>query len=106
MPRHVHTPRVRANHCTSQHRPFADSYWPGPIGLWYSSREVCTSVARGMLTPAGKHHKVATGDGNKPTITKENPVFNAIYKSAINELKRQICFVNASPDSMKSVNLP
>ena len=26
------------------------SYWPGPVGLWYSPREVCTSVARGTLT--------------------------------------------------------
>ena len=29
------------------------SYWPGPIGLQYSPREVCTSVARGTLTARG-----------------------------------------------------
>ena len=50
MLRHVHTPRVRADHYTSRYRPFADSYRPGPVGLQYSPREVCTSVARGMLT--------------------------------------------------------
>ena len=46
----MHPNRVRANHCTSRYRPFADSYRPGPIGLRYSPREVCTSVARGTLT--------------------------------------------------------
>jgi len=56
--------------------------------------------------PAGKRHKVAVGDGKKPPITKEDPVFDAVYKSATGELKRQICFVNPFPDSVKSDNLP
>ena len=46
----MHTPRVRADHYISRYGPFADSYWPGPVGLRYSPREVCTSVARGTLT--------------------------------------------------------
>ena len=46
----MHPQHVRADHCTSQYRLFADSYWPGPVGLRYSPREVCTSVARGTLT--------------------------------------------------------
>ena len=42
--------RVRADHCTSRYGLFVDSYRPGPVGLRYSPREVCTSVARGTLT--------------------------------------------------------
>ena len=52
MPRHVHPLSVRTDHCTSQYRFFTVSYRPGPVGLWYSPREVCTSVARGTLTVA------------------------------------------------------
>ena len=46
----MHPVSVRTNHCTSQYRSFAVSYRPGPVGLWYSPREVCASVARGTLT--------------------------------------------------------
>ena len=56
--------------------------------------------------PAGKRHRVVVGDGKKPAVTKEDPVFDAVYKSAASELKRQICFVNAFPDSIISDNLP
>ena len=34
------------------------------------------------------------------------PVFDAVFKSATTELKRQICFVNAFPGATKSDNLP
>jgi len=57
-------------------------------------------------TPTGKRHKVAAGDGKKPTVAKEDPVFDAVYKGATGELKRQICFVNAFPNSTESDNLP
>ena len=50
MPRHMHPISVRTDHCTSWYRFFTVSYQPGPVGLWYSPREVCTSVARGTLT--------------------------------------------------------
>lgn len=56
--------------------------------------------------PARKRHKVAAGDGKKPLVTKEDPIFDAVYKSATRELKRQLCFVNAFPDSAISDNLP
>lgn len=56
--------------------------------------------------PAGKRHKVAAGDGKKPLVTREDPVFDAVYKSATNELKRQIYFVDAFPNSTKSDDLP
>ena len=56
--------------------------------------------------PAGKRHKAAAGDRKKPPVTKEDPVFDAVYKNATNELKRQICFVSAFPDSAESDNLP
>jgi len=55
--------------------------------------------------PAGKRHRAAAGDGKKPTITKEDPVFDAVYKNAMLELKRQIYFVDAFPTSTKSDNL-
>ena len=50
MPRHMHPISVGTNHCISRYRFLAVSYWPGPVGLWYSPKEVCTSVARGTLT--------------------------------------------------------
>ena len=56
--------------------------------------------------PAEKRRKVAAGDGKKPLVTKEDPVFDAVFKSATSELKRQICFVNAFPNSTNSNNLP
>lgn len=56
--------------------------------------------------PVGKQHKVAAVDGNKPSVTKEDPAFDAVYKHATNELKRQICFVNAFPTPAESDNLP
>ena len=46
----MHPLSVWANYCTSQSRPITVSYRPGPVGLRYSPREVCTSVARGTLT--------------------------------------------------------
>ena len=57
-------------------------------------------------TPVEKRRKVAAGDGKKPPITKEDPVFDAVYKSAASELKRRICFVNAFPTSAESDHLP
>ena len=45
---HLHS--VGTNHGISWPRSLMVSYWPGPVGLQYSPREVCTSVARGMLT--------------------------------------------------------
>ena len=56
--------------------------------------------------PAGKRHRAAAGDGKKPAITKEDPVFDAVYKNAVLELKRQIYFVDAFPTSTKSDGLP
>ena len=50
MPRHVHPHSVGTDHCISRYRSLTVSYWPGPVELRYSSREVCTSVARGTLT--------------------------------------------------------
>ena len=55
--------------------------------------------------PAEKRRKVAAGDGKKPSVTKEDPVFNAVFKGATGELKHQICFVNAFPNSTNSDNL-
>ena len=55
--------------------------------------------------PAGKRHRAAAGDGKKPTVTKEDPVFDAVYKNAVLELKREIYFVDAFPVSSKSDNL-
>ena len=54
----------------------------------------------------GKQHKVASGDGTKPSVTKDDVVFSAVYRHAMNELKRQICFVNAFPTPVESDNLP
>ena len=48
----VHPISVGTDHCTSQYRFLTVSYQPGPVGLWYSPREVCTSIARGTLTLA------------------------------------------------------
>ena len=56
--------------------------------------------------PVMKQHRVAAGDGNKPTVAKESPVFSTIYNGAALELKRQIYFVNAFPTSTKSDALP
>jgi hypothetical protein len=56
--------------------------------------------------PAGKQHQAAAGDGKKPAIAKEDPVFGVIYKNAGLELKRHIYFVNAFPTSAESDNLP
>ena len=56
--------------------------------------------------PAGKHHKVAIRDSKKPVIAKEDPVFAAVFKSTNTELKHQICFVNAFPNSTNSDNTP
>ena len=56
--------------------------------------------------PAGKRQRTTAGDGKKPTVAKEDPVFDAIYKNAVLELKRQIYFVNAFPASAKLDNLP
>ncbi|KAF9785139.1 hypothetical protein BJ322DRAFT_1108599 [Thelephora terrestris] len=56
--------------------------------------------------PAGKHHRAAAGDGKKPTITKENPLFNTIYKNAVLKLKHHIYFVDTFPTSAESDNLP
>ena len=53
----------------------------------------------------GKQRRVAAGDGKKPTIMKENPAFDAIYKNAILKLKRQIYFTNAFPAPVESDNL-
>ena len=58
------------------------------------------------MCDTGKRQKVAAGDGKKPSVTKEDPVFNAVYKSAAGELKRQVYFVNAFPTSAESDNLP
>ena len=49
---------------------------------------------------------MAAGDGNKPTVAKESPVFSTIYKNATLELKRQMYFINAFPTSTKSDILP
>jgi hypothetical protein len=49
---------------------------------------------------------VTGGDGKKPTITKDAPVFDEIYKNAVLELKRQIYFVNAFPTPAELDNLP
>lgn len=54
----------------------------------------------------GKRHKVAAGDGTKPSVIKDDVVFSAVYRHATNELKRQICFVNAFPTSAEIDNLP
>jgi hypothetical protein len=56
--------------------------------------------------PAGKRHRAAAGDGKKPAIAKEDPVFGVVYKNAGLELKRHIYFVNAFPTSAESDNLP
>ena len=56
--------------------------------------------------PVEKQHKVAAADGNKPTVIKEDPAFDAVYRHATNELKRQICFINAFPTPTESDNLP
>ena len=56
--------------------------------------------------PARKQHRAATGDGKKPDITKVDPVFDAIYKNAVLELKHLIYFVDAFPTSTESDNLP
>ena len=56
--------------------------------------------------PTRKRQKVAAGDGKKPSVTKEDPVFDAVYKSAAGKLKRQVYFVNAFPTSVESDNLP
>lgn len=59
----------------------------------------------GDEVPVGKRHKLAAGDGKKPTAAKEDPVFDAIYKNAVLELKRRIYFVNAFPTCAESDNL-
>ena len=46
------------------------------------------------------------GDGKKPAITKEIPIFDEIYKNAVLELKRQIYFINAFPTPAELDNLP
>ena len=61
MPRHMHPHCVGTNHCESRSRSLAGSYWPGPVGLQYSPREVCTSVARGTLTEVA-HRLVRFGE--------------------------------------------
>ena len=38
------------------------SYWPGPVGLQYSPKEVCMSVARGMLTRSGRDEVSEDGE--------------------------------------------
>ena len=56
--------------------------------------------------PVRKQYKVAAGDGKKPCITKEDPVFNAVYRHTISELKCQICFINTLPTPAESNNIP
>ena len=72
----MHLNCVRAYHCTSWYRLFADSYRPGPVGLQYSPREVCTSVARGTLTP--RHHCTRIQIAQYPTALM---TFDDIYNS-------------------------
>ena len=56
--------------------------------------------------PVTKRHRVTAGDGNKPAVAKESPVFSAIYRSTTLEVKRQMFFVDAFPTSTKSDTLP
>ena len=49
---------------------------------------------------------MTAGDGKKPSVTKEDPVIDAVYKSAVGELKQWVCFINTFPTSAKSNSLP
>ena len=65
----MHPHSVGTNHCISRYRSLVVSYRPGPVGLRYSPREVCTSVARGMLThiPSIHDHDISRHN-NTPMI--------------------------------------
>ena len=49
---HLHC--VEADYCIKSVRPLTVSYWPGHLGPRCSSRMVCRSIARGMLTEVGE----------------------------------------------------